>query len=264
MVASFVLPDVPALSLVRTAWQVFKLICTIIGYSCLGVAFWLTDSKRDFALFYKYGYFFAEAMLRLSGSTLEVQGYERLNENETYVFVANHTSLFDIPALWVAVGKRIRIRILYKRELESIPIFGWALRCSPFISIKRERPRDGMKRILEAAEAVRHGSSAVVFAEGTRSRTGKLQSFKRGAFTIAARSGKPIVPVSIIGSHTILPAGSLRLHPGVIRVVIGEPIQTSQYAVDDRNAEKALMHRVHEAVAAALPPEMRPEHSTVP
>jgi 1-acyl-sn-glycerol-3-phosphate acyltransferase len=218
----------------------------------MGIFFRFIES--DYRLFYKHGYNFALAMLRLSGIELRVEGYEQLDEHENYVFVANHVSVFDIPAIWVAVGKAIRIRILYKYELQHVPLFGWAMKSSPFIPIRRERPRDGMSSLNDAAEKVQSGSSVVVFAEGTRSRTGQLLPFKRGAFMLAARSGKRIVPVAIIGSQKILQADKLLLRPGMIRIVIGEPIpQPDQH---DRNAERDLMQRVHSVIAAALPADM--------
>jgi 1-acyl-sn-glycerol-3-phosphate acyltransferase len=218
----------------------------------MGIFFRLIES--DYHLFYKHGYNFALSMLRIGGITLEVEGYEQLDERENYVFVANHVSVFDIPAIWVAVGSVIRIRILYKQELQHVPLFGWAMKSSPFIPIRREHPRDGMTSLNDAAEKVQSGSSVVVFAEGTRSRTGRLLPFKRGAFVLAARSGKRIVPVAIIGSQKILRADKLLLRPGIIRIVIGAPI--SQPDHHDRNAERDLMQHVHNVIAASLPAEM--------
>ncbi len=178
---------------------------------------------------------------------------------ENYVFVANHASLFDIPAIWVAVGEVTRIRIIYKRELQHIPLFGWVLRCSPFIPIERQNPRDSMASITKAIEAVQSGSSAIVFAEGTRSRNGKLGEFKRGAFMLASRSRKPLVPVTIIGSNSIMRPGSFRLYPGTIRVVIGVPIPPPEITNNgvEKAAEKRLMEQLHDAIEAELPAELR-------
>jgi 1-acyl-sn-glycerol-3-phosphate acyltransferase len=235
-----------------------RLVYTVLGYSCMGIAFrWM---ERDYRRFYHHGYRFCTSVLRLSGVRLHVEGYERLREDENYVFVANHVSLFDIPALWAALGNVIRIRIIYKQQLHYVPVFGWALLCSPFIAIRRDRPRDGMTRLNETVAALREGSSAVIFAEGTRSRTGRLLPFKRGAFMLAARSSKPIVPVAIIGSQNILRAGSLNICAGDIRVVIGEPIPaaTAQDAAQERIIEKHLMQHVHQVLADVLPEEMKP------
>jgi 1-acyl-sn-glycerol-3-phosphate acyltransferase len=248
--------------MIRTAFTVARLSLTVIGYSLLGLTFRLVEN--DHRLFFEYGYRFAQSLLRQAGVRLEVEGYELLDERSSYVFIANHVSFFDIPAVWAAIGRVLRIRIMYKRDLEAVPIFGWVLKASPFIAIKRDRARDSMAGINTALEAVRGGSSVLIFAEGTRSRSGRMLPFKRGAFMLAARAHKPIVPVAIIGTHMVLPADSLRVQPGVIRVVIHPPIANEEPRHEvqslqqepSREHERDLMQRVHATIAAALPPEM--------
>jgi 1-acyl-sn-glycerol-3-phosphate acyltransferase len=259
----------PSILPFRTALAVVRLSLTVVGYSLLGLTFRLIE--HDHRLFFEYGYRFAQSLLRIAGVKLEVEGYELLNEKENYVFIANHVSLFDIPAVWAAIGQVIRIRIIYKRDLEAVPVFGWVLKASPFIAIQRDKARDSMAGIATATEAIRAGSSVLIFAEGTRSRSGTLLPFKRGAFMLAARAHKPIVPVAIIGTHHVLPADTINVQPGTIRVVIHPPIPnpapsltiqpktiSSANENDDRQHEKHLMHTVYSTILATLPPEMKP------
>jgi 1-acyl-sn-glycerol-3-phosphate acyltransferase len=239
-----------------TLWRIIVLSLVTVGYSLFGLSFALFD--RGYRLFYKHGLQYAETILRLANIRLEVEGREHLQEGETYVFVANHTSIFDIPAIWVATAPNLngRIRIIYKRTLELVPFLGWELKASPFIPIQREHIRRSVKSLHTAIAAIQEGASVIIFAEGTRSRSGRLGDFKRGAFHLAARAKKPLAPVAIIGAQNILRADSVELREGALRVVIGKPIPPPE--LDDRNAERALMKRLHDIIASMLPEEQQP------
>lgn len=245
--------------ILKTIFQITRLSLMTIGYSLFGLSFSWFD--KDFRLFYKHGFGFAKAALRLGNIRLEVEGKEHIARGETYVFVANHTSVFDIPAVWVAVAEAIgdtsggRMRIIYKRSLELIPFMGWELKVSPFIPIQRERARQSMKSIEAAVQAFQTGDSVVIFPEGTRSRSGKLMEFRRGAFHLAARAKKPIVPVAIIDAHKILRADSVNLHEGTIRVIFGKPVPPPQEY--DRIVERSLMKHLHALVNQMLPEEQQ-------
>ncbi len=173
------------------------------------------------------------------------KGTHVIDPAQHYVYISNHASALDIPA--VVVGIPDDIRFVLKKELTRIPIWGWALKYGHYISIDRSKARDAMKSLEEAARRMRDGASVILFAEGTRTRDGKLQPFKRGAFTLAAKAGIPIIPVTINHTFGILPRGSLRVQPADIELIFGEviPVDDSQ----DREGEQRLMERVHEAVA---------------
>ncbi len=198
--------------------------------------------------FFNHFYSWAQYILKICQVTLEVKGGELLKKDQSYIYVSNHASLMDIPVL--VVGLNDRIRIIYKRELEKIPFMGWLMARSPLIAINRTDAKDAMASIEEAVQAVKSGESVVVFAEGTRSKDGKLGDFKRGAFVLAARANKPIVPVTIIGSNIVLPNGSLKFRKGTVQVIIHEPIIPPNPLT--RADEKKLMEQVHFAVAAPL------------
>ena len=114
-----------------------------------------------------------------------------------------------------------------------------------YISIDRENPRKAVKSMNEAAEKIKKGASVLIFPEGTRSRNGRLQSFKPGGFHLALKAGSDIVPVAIMDSHLIVPKGSLRIKKGTILMRIGQPIPTRLYPKKDMNL---LMDRVRNAL----------------
>ncbi|MFW6232877.1 MAG: lysophospholipid acyltransferase family protein [Bacteroidota bacterium] len=207
------------------------------------------QNKKYFALARSW----SGILLKIAGVELRVHGAEKLDPHASYVFAANHSSLFDIPVMHHSLAHDIRI--IYKKELEKIPLFGFALIKSPYISVERTDPRNAMKSIDEAAEAIREGDSVVVFPEGTRSEDGRLGPFKRGAFLLAARAGKPIVPVAVKGTPDIMPKGSKRLKGGRVDVYLGSPIQPP--AEVTRSDENRLMDEVRGAIAERLPEDIR-------
>jgi len=159
------------------------------------------------------------------------------------VYAANHQSLFDILALGAVLPGKMRY--VAKRELAKIPIFGAALKAAGQIYIDRFNRAKALGAYEEAAAAVRQGMSAVIFVEGTRSRTGNLLPFKKGAFVFAIASQVPLIPVYCAGTFDVLPKGSLRLRPRPITLFFGEPISTEGLTYDDRDG---LMRRVRGAI----------------
>lgn len=190
-------------------------------------------------------------VLALAGVKIIVEGKENISPEATYIFIANHASQFDIPVL--VAGLPCNVRIMYKRELQKIPFMGWALKYSTYIPIIREKARDAMSTVERTVQAITADStsSLIIFAEGTRTHDGSLQPFKRGAFVLATKSGKPVLPVGINGSYQILPRDTLRFRPGTIVVRIGKeiPIPHKDFS---REEEKELMQKVHNDVAALL------------
>jgi 1-acyl-sn-glycerol-3-phosphate acyltransferase len=175
---------------------------------------------------------------------VSVTGYEKLDSTKPYVFVSNHASMFDIPTVIVAL--KGNVNIVFKKELIYVPIWGWALRFGHFIMIDRSNPRKALDSIERAAKSIRKGNSVILFPEGTRTLDGKLQSFKRGAFSLAAKAGVPVVPLTINGTFTIMPKGSFNVIPATISVIIGKPI--SSINLDGRDGELKLMKKAHQAI----------------
>lgn len=185
---------------------------------------------------------------------IRVYGTENVSADQNYVYMANHSSLIDTPALFAYLPHQFRI--MAKKELFWVPFMGWHLWSAGNFPIDRSNPRKTAKSLRSVIEGVRAGKSLAVFPEGTRTPDGRLQEFKHGAFKIAVRAGVPIVPVSIRGTFKLLPKTTLAPRPGRVDVIIGEPIDTREYS--DRNLSE-LISRTRAAIEANLEPAPRQE-----
>jgi len=190
--------------------------------------------------------------VRAVGVKIRVVGAERIPAT-TCLFVANHTSSADAPAVVGAIPRRIAI--LLKRSLFTYPIVGTAFRLAHFVPVERSSHEEAIAALEKATEQLREGQSFLIYPEGTRSPDGRLQEFKKGAMVMAIKAGVPIVPMACSGAHRVMEKRSLVIHPGEILVEFLEPIDASQYTLEQR---EDLKDRVHDAVAAGLPPEQRP------
>jgi 1-acyl-sn-glycerol-3-phosphate acyltransferase len=190
--------------------------------------------------------------VRAVGVKVLVKGTERIPPG-TCLFVANHTSSADAPAVVGAIPRRIAI--LLKQSLFQVPIAGQAFQLAHFIPVDRSKHDAAIASIEKAIEAMKAGQSFLIYPEGTRSPDGRLQEFKKGAAVMAIKAGVPIVPVVCSGAHRVMEKRSLTIHPGEILVEFLNPIDTAQFAFDDREKLNAM---VHDAMAAGLPPDQRP------
>lgn len=190
--------------------------------------------------------------LLLFGIHLHVLGTEHLKTGRNYVYVANHSSYMDIPVLLAGIPDNLRLTL--RRSLTRIPIWGWALLASPFLILDRSNPKRAASTVQLAVERIRSGASVLFFPEGTRTPTGVMQAFKRGAFHLALESGAPIVPVAIIGTYEILPRTKWLPHWGMrVTIKIGEAIQPRDVAAENLRAEEIrVMKEVEERVRALL------------
>jgi 1-acyl-sn-glycerol-3-phosphate acyltransferase len=160
-----------------------------------------------------------------------VKGGENCNPKESYVVVSNHQSHLDIPALMARTS--LGLRWVMKSELRKIPVFGMACDKIGMVYIDRSQPEKAVASLREAKKRVANGISVMFFAEGTRSRTGELGTFKKGAFRMAIELGVPILPISIKGTRNSLPAKTLDLKPGKASITIHPPIPMNNYSVED-------------------------------
>ena len=174
----------------------------------------------------------ARAMLRAARVTVRVEGDLRPPDGGTCVYVSNHVSFLDILALLAELPGTVRF--VFKAELMRIPVFGGALRASGHIRIERTNRAAAFTAYHRAAEALRQGRSAVVFAEGTRSRDGTLLPFKRGPFVLAIAGQVPVVPVRVVGAWELQPKGKLIPRSGTVTLRAGAPIGTVGMDYEDR------------------------------
>jgi 1-acyl-sn-glycerol-3-phosphate acyltransferase len=200
-----------------------KLIHIALVIFYYGIKSIFADKSKHEAAFHKVAKQWGNKILKIANVKLEIIGKKNLDDKGNYVFTANHSSMFDIPISMLAIDNPFRI--IYKKELEKIFIFGTVMKKSPYIPIIRENSKNAMAGVQQAIEAVKNGTSVLIYPEGTRSDDGNLGEFKRGGFMLASRSGKPIVPVTIINSRNILPKGQLNFTGGVVKVIIDKPIE---------------------------------------
>jgi 1-acyl-sn-glycerol-3-phosphate acyltransferase len=161
--------------------------------------------------------------------------------------MSNHQSNFDIPVLLGHLN--VQFRWLAKMELFKIPIFGHAMRKAGYISIDRNNREAAFESLKAAAHKIKSGVSILIFPEGTRSRDGKMRPFKKGGFVMALDSGAPIVPIVLTGTRSIMTKGRFRINPGKVSMMIHQPIQTSEYT---RETKDALMERVRRVICEGL------------
>jgi 1-acyl-sn-glycerol-3-phosphate acyltransferase len=190
--------------------------------------------------------------VRAVGVRVRVVGTERIPAG-VCLFVANHTSSADAPAVVGAIPRRIAI--LLKESLFRFPLVGSAFRLARFIPVNRRERDSALGSLEKAIEELRGGQSFLIYPEGTRSPDGRLQEFKKGAVVMAIKAGVPIVPVACSGAHRVMEKRSMQIHPGEILVEFLEPIDAAAYSFDQRDE---LYQRVHDELAAGLPPDQRP------
>jgi 1-acyl-sn-glycerol-3-phosphate acyltransferase len=230
---------------IRSVLLWISIVVSTIGLSTL--AFITFPFDRTGNTVHHYARWWAKIQLLVSGVRVKVKGMEHLDRENPFIYMANHQGSYDIFALLSCLP--VQFRWIAKKELFAIPILGWAMRAANYISIDRSGKRKALESIERAAGKIKGGISVVIFPEGTRSSDGSIQPFKRGGFTLALKSGVPIIPITIRGSLDVMPRDSLRVRPGEIRIAIDRPIDTGPYSLRNRNV---LMERVRETLERNL------------
>jgi len=203
-------------------------------------------------LLYRVGMGIARLGVRAAGVHVEVSGREHVPAGVSCMFLANHVSNLDPPILFPALPGQASVML--KKELMRIPVLGTAMRMARFVPVDRGGSREAAQAsVAGAAEAIRSGLHFLIFPEGTRSRDGRLSTFKRGPFYLAMETGTPVIPIAISGTQRLMRKGSARIYPGVVQVRMLEPIWPAEF-----ETREELMRAVRAAIAEALPEEMRP------
>ena len=225
----------------RKALSFLSLVLTTIVLSTAAVFASLFDEKGDTVR--RIARFWASVHLRVCGITVSLTGIDNISK-PPYIFMCNHHSALDIYTLLSVLP--VSSKWIAKRQLFSIPFFGWAMKSAGYISLDRENPREALKAINDAARKIREGTNILIFPEGTRSKDGVLLPFKKGVFSLVVRAGVPVIPVGIKGTRVLQPKGSfIPKKKGVIYIGIGEPIPVKE----DNPSEKAkIMDEVRAAI----------------
>ncbi len=207
---------------------------------------------RNMQPLYRTGQWIAHTGLRAAGITFDVQGLENIPDGRACIYMPNHISNLDPPALMPYLpGTPV---VMLKRSLMRIPILGIAMRLGRFIPVDRDGNRESaMQAAKTSAEVLQDGLSLLIFIEGTRSRTGRLLPFKRGPFHLAQSAGAPIVPIAIWGTETMMKKGSAAITPGTAHIRFLPAIESKDYP-----RRNDLLTAVRGSILATLPPNMHP------
>lgn len=239
--------------MVRTllVYAVIVLYLLILGPPLL---LWSAITGNTDAL-YSVGLFGAKTALLMAGVRMTVTGREKIPAGRAVVFMPNHQSNCDPPAVAAILPP---VLIMAKKEFFRVPLLGTGMRMRGFIPVDRSNRERAFAAVEQAIAALKKGRSFLVFPEGTRSRTGRLQPFKKGVFVMAIEAGAPIVPISVSGASRIMRPGDFRIHPGPVRITIHDPVPTSGCSIAERSTIAA---RVRQAIMEGLAAEEKPLES---
>jgi 1-acyl-sn-glycerol-3-phosphate acyltransferase len=241
--------------LIRSVWVVLVLLVVTPPLSLVVIVRSFLPG-RSVRIYEGIPRFWARLMLRVSGVDVTAIGLHNVAPGRPQIILCNHVSWYDVLALTVVIPKRYRF--IGKSELARVPLWGRAWQASGHIAIDRSDTRDAVASLDRAGQVVREDRSAIIiFPEGTRSPTGALQPFKKGAFMLALHTGIELLPTAVQGTRAILPRDSWRVRPGRIIVRFGAPIETAAYAVEQRDD---LIARARSEIDSLLA-EHAPQHS---
>jgi 1-acyl-sn-glycerol-3-phosphate acyltransferase len=230
---------------VRNAFQlsVLGLWTLVVGTPAIVAGLLAPGRRRKGKIFCWVTKIYSRVALPLFGVTVETRGLTRVDRGRPYVFMSNHVSHVDSPALAVSIPHPMFW--VFKKELSKIPVFGWVLLSLGQIMVDRTNFVQARTAMESALEGLSGNQSVLIYPEGTRSRDGSLQRLKKGGFFLAVQAGLPIVPVRVSGSGDIVAAGSLAVRPGHVVVELFDPIPTAGKSEAD---VPELMARVRDAL----------------
>jgi len=208
---------------------------------------------HDISRLYRVAMWIANAGVRAAGIRIELSGLEHVPSDRQCIFMCNHVSNLDPPVVLPMLPGRCSV--LLKKELMRIPILGTAMKMGKFVPVERGHRRDAAQAsVAAAADALRSGLNILVFPEGTRSKNGRLATFKKGPFFLAQQTQAPVIPIALSGTQHMMRKGSVAITPGVAEVRLLPMIEPGQYETREQ-----LLNAVRRAIADALPEEMKPD-----
>ncbi|HZE26760.1 MAG TPA: lysophospholipid acyltransferase family protein [Terriglobales bacterium] len=220
-------------------WALALPVAAVLGFP------W-TFLTRDVTFLYHMGMWGAWTGVKLAGVKVEPIGLEKIDATRTYIFMSNHTSNLDPPILLPLIPRRTSV--MAKKELFSYPILGETMRMGALVPVDRGNRDAGIAAVRAAASVIRQGINMTIYVEGKRSFDGKLLPFKKGPFYLAMECGVPVVPVTIVGTHDIMPKARFRISAGTVKVVFHQPIEPKDFV-----SRECLMERVRSVINQGLP-----------
>jgi 1-acyl-sn-glycerol-3-phosphate acyltransferase len=199
---------------------------------------------------YRVGTWIARSGVRIAGIEVQLVGRERLDSARTYIFMSNHASNIDPPLLIPRIPGRTSVMV--KQELFKIPVLGKAMRMASLVPVDRRQRDAGIAAVRAAAEVVNSGLHMTIYVEGHRSYDGKLLPFKKGPFYLAEECKVAVVPVTICGTHAVMPKGRFSMRPGPVTITFHQPIEPRDFG-----SREELLEKVRTAIDRALPEACR-------
>lgn len=199
---------------------------------------------------YRVGTWIARTGVRLAGVRAQMIGLEHLDPARIYIFMSNHASNIDPPLLIPRIPGRTSVMV--KQELFKVPILGKAMRMGSLVPVDRGNRDAGIAAVRAAAEVMKQGIHMTIYVEGHRSYDGKLLPFKKGPFYLAEECKVPVLPVTISGTHYVMPKGRFAMRPGVVTITFHQPIEPADFGTRDE-----LMEKVRAAIESGLTEEYR-------
>ncbi|MGA8622473.1 MAG: lysophospholipid acyltransferase family protein [Candidatus Sulfotelmatobacter sp.] len=224
-------------------WALAAPVAALIGFP------W-TFVTGDVSLLYRLFMFGAWTGVQLTGVKVQTIGLGKLDPARTYIFMSNHISNLDPPITIPLIPRRSSVMV--KRELFNVPILGKAMRMGSLVPVDRGNRDAGIESVRVAKQVVQQGLNMTIYVEGKRSFDGKLLPFKKGPFYLAMECGVPVVPVTITGTHSVMPKARFTIKPGVVTVIFHPPIEPANFG-----GRECLMEQVRNAIDSGLPPEYR-------
>jgi 1-acyl-sn-glycerol-3-phosphate acyltransferase len=226
-----------------TFWTLAAPVAAVIGFP------W-TFLTKDVRFLYRMFMVGAWGGVRLAGVRVETIGLDKLDPARTYIFMSNHVSNLDPPITIPLIPRRTSVMV--KKELFRFPILGQAMHIGSLVPVDRGNREAGIEAVNAAKRVVGQGVNMTIYVEGHRSFDGKLLPFKKGPFYLAMECGVPIVPITITGTHEVMPKGRFAIKPGDVKVIFHAPIEPKDFG----NRE-CLMEKVREVIESGLPEEYR-------
>src|SRR5213595_2695974 len=214
------------------------------------VAFPWTLITGNINFLYRAGMWGAWTGVRLAGIRVRTIGLDKLDPARTYIFMSNHVSNIDPPLLLPLIPRRTSV--MAKKELFSYPLLGRAMRLGSLVPVDRGNRDAGIAAVRAATEVVKQGIHMTIYVEGHRSYDGKMLPFKKGPFYLAEQCQVPVVPITISGTHYVMPKGRFSIRPGLVTVIFHQPIPPQDFGTREE-----LMAKVRAAINSGLPEEYR-------